>query len=189
MVAPLVLNRPTRVFARLTHTGENKSAEPVCCDLSRVASILPANPLPKNLTSTHVMSSSSTATSSAPSASRKLLHPSFEASAACKRKRDDVNAEDAHVTGTTTPAAGTQTAPVARESNQAPPAKIPKFHLKPEGQGNHMSQSEGKAFIVAEVSKLLAENEQLKAQNEELRSRLPVFSKQEVERLQPSKQG
>ncbi|KAF2357172.1 hypothetical protein FHG87_012071 [Trinorchestia longiramus] len=49
MVAPLIMNRPTRVFARLTFTGENKACAPACCDLSRVASIVPANPLPSNL--------------------------------------------------------------------------------------------------------------------------------------------
>ncbi|XP_018027690.1 uncharacterized protein LOC108682936 [Hyalella azteca] len=51
MVAPSILNRPTRVFARLTFTGEEKNSPPVCCDLSRVASIVPANPLPVNLNS------------------------------------------------------------------------------------------------------------------------------------------
>lgn len=45
MVSPLILNKPTRAFAKLTHTGENKEAEAVLCDLSRVANIIPANPL------------------------------------------------------------------------------------------------------------------------------------------------
>lgn len=49
MVASLIMNRPTRVFARLTFTGEDKISAPLCCDLSRVASIVPANPLPSSL--------------------------------------------------------------------------------------------------------------------------------------------
>lgn len=50
MVAPLIMSRPTRVFARLTFTGEDKSAAPLICDLSRVAAIVPANRLPSTLT-------------------------------------------------------------------------------------------------------------------------------------------
>lgn len=49
MVPPITLSRPTRVFSRLPHTGEDKSLAAVCCDLSRVASIIPAHPLPENI--------------------------------------------------------------------------------------------------------------------------------------------
>ena len=59
MVAPALVTRPTRVFARITFTGEDKNLPPVCCDLSRVATIAAASPLPNNLGNTIVQESSS----------------------------------------------------------------------------------------------------------------------------------
>lgn len=49
MVAPPLLSNPTRVFARLTFTGEDSITQPISCDLSKVASIAAANPLPIKL--------------------------------------------------------------------------------------------------------------------------------------------
>ena len=42
MVKPFVQSIPIRAFALIPQTGENKNLIPLCCDLSRVASVPPS---------------------------------------------------------------------------------------------------------------------------------------------------
>ncbi|KAF2359127.1 hypothetical protein FHG87_010115 [Trinorchestia longiramus] len=49
MVVAWQPRRPLRAFTHLTFTGEERFSSPVCCDLSRVARIAPAWPLPRHV--------------------------------------------------------------------------------------------------------------------------------------------
>lgn len=46
MVPAIYFGRPTLIFTALPHTGENKSLPSTNCDLSKVANVLPSQPLP-----------------------------------------------------------------------------------------------------------------------------------------------
>lgn len=148
MVAPISLCRPTRVFSRLPHTGEDKGLPAVCCDLSRTASIAPAHPLPRSLLN----------------GTKILADVDFSKS----NEETEKKIQLAKITSDSS-----NTSPIMSEVNSQPSAGSKRPFME-EGDEPAKKMKSSPGSIVAMTS-LMTENLHLKQQNEMLRRKLVAF--------------
>jgi len=160
MVGPALLSNPTRVFARLTYTGEDKLSPPICCDLSRVATIAAAHPLPKNLgfISRNNMSNQSGA--------KKI-----NAVAACPTSHDGRTGNALRQMSATHSNGSKRSNPFTGNDSSSPAAKAQRTDT------NMQERRQIKLEERRQASNLLAENEQLRKQNEILKKKLEAFQR------------